>query len=695
MVDWIGRTLSKVRIELLLARGGMAEVYLGMHTTLQRPAAVKLLRQQYQDDPGMLDRFQREARVVARLRHPNIVQVFDFDTVNGQPYLVMEYVAGLALSTYLRALHARGQRLELPVVSQLLTILAGALQYAHEMGVIHRDVKPGNILLASRNAPVDREKPLPADVQAYLTDFGLVRFLNSTHQTTAGEIAGTPAYMSPEGARGEQADERTDVYSLGVVLYEILAGRVPFDADSAMGILLQHINEPPPPIPGLSPALQEVIDCALAKDPQDRYQTPTDLAQAFDAALREPVQGKPSLPGEFFAADAKKFIANRVREVQRLPIFLGIGVVAVTAAIFLLSPGRPAQPAIPTGVPTTPDEPVHSGETAIPVTGVEATPSPQEEQTLALLRFQNGAAILDQVTLASLSMPPPAGRTHYEAWLLGEGGEARRSLGILLLDEFGQGQLGFVDEQGRNLVELYDTLEITLEPDPDPNPNPTRNVAYRVTLPQDGLLHVRHLLVAFGATPNRIGLIHGLLADTVLLDQLAGKMLTAYETGNAVAVRRDTESMLNLIVGSRSLDYRDWDEDGSLVDPGDGFGLLLNGDNAGYIEGSFSHAGYAVTAENTTANMLVHGVHVEVATQNMEGWTPELRDLLKQILSGPVDSQLEPRIRKAVALSDKLLNGIDLNGNEQIEPIPGEGGARTAYQHAYYMADIAVYAAGQ
>src|SRR5258708_730243 len=154
MTDWIGKTVGKVHIDLLLARGGTAEVYLGTHTNLQRSVAVKILRNQYQDDPEFLERFQREARTVAKLRHPNIVQVYDFDVIDGQPYLVMEYLPGVSMSTYLRALHLNHEKLALPTVTRLLAAIANALQYAHESGVIHRDIKPANVLLTSRSFPV-------------------------------------------------------------------------------------------------------------------------------------------------------------------------------------------------------------------------------------------------------------------------------------------------------------------------------------------------------------------------------------------------------------------------------------------------------------------------------------------------------------------------------------------------------------
>jgi len=151
MNEWVGKTLNKVHIDSLIARGGMAEVYLGTHTTLQREVAVKILRNQYEDDEDLLERFQREARVVAKLRHQNIVQVFDYDAVDERPYIIMEYVSGPSLSKYLSKLHKNKGKLELHEINRILTGVAQALQYAHDSGVIHRDIKPGNIILTSHS----------------------------------------------------------------------------------------------------------------------------------------------------------------------------------------------------------------------------------------------------------------------------------------------------------------------------------------------------------------------------------------------------------------------------------------------------------------------------------------------------------------------------------------------------------------
>lgn len=285
MPEWIGKTIGKVRIERYLARGAMAEVYLGSHLTLDRPVAVKVLHSFTEEDPDLLARFQREAKVVASLRHPNIVQVYDFDTIDGHPYIVMEYLRGPTLAGYLRGLHEHKAWLPSHQVARLLKGLADALDYAHGLGVVHRDIKPGNIMLHGKEAEIPLDRPMTSDVEGIITDFGLVRIAHSTHQTASGTISGTPAYMSPEQARGDKTDHRTDIYSLGVVLYEMLAGRVPFDGDSTMSVIFKHINEPPPPIPGISPKAQEVMNRALAKKPDDRYQTCREMAIDFFLAI--------------------------------------------------------------------------------------------------------------------------------------------------------------------------------------------------------------------------------------------------------------------------------------------------------------------------------------------------------------------------------------------------------------------------
>src|SRR5215208_6111426 len=280
MADWAGKTLGKVHINDLIARGGMAEVYTGTHESFGR-VAIKVMRGLLEQDTAQLARFQREAEVIEDLRHQNIVQMLEYAVVDESPYLVMEYIPGPSLATYLKKLQDNQQRLPIGIVAHILQAMASALDYAHLKGIVHRDIKPANVLLRSQSEVIELGKPLPADVEPILTDFGLVRLLDSTMLTTAGSVSGTPTYMSPEQARGEKVDKSTDIYALGIMLYEMLAGTVPFQADTTFGMLMKHINEPPPPLPGISTDLQTLIDRALAKDPELRYESAGDLADEF------------------------------------------------------------------------------------------------------------------------------------------------------------------------------------------------------------------------------------------------------------------------------------------------------------------------------------------------------------------------------------------------------------------------------
>src|SRR5687768_1003037 len=676
MSSWNGKTLGKVQIDSLLARGGMAEVYLGMHTTLQREVVVKIVRNHYEDNSASLERFEREARVVAKLRHPNIVQVFDFDTIDEQPYIVMEYISGPSLSRYLNVLHAKLRRLELPLISRLLTGVASALQYAHESGVIHRDVKPGNILLTSRSSPIMPGEPLPLDFEAVLTDFGLVRLLNSSQQTTIGRIAGTPAYMSPEQARGEATDERTDIYSLGIVLYEILAGHVPFDGESTMSLLLKHINEPPAPILGLSGPLQNVLDRALSKNPADRYQTPNEFAAAFNAVIEErSLASTVEQTTPITIARARKSgQPSKLRNRWLLPVLGGIAIIAIGA--FSLLNGFAA---FGNNIPTA----------SITATPTIATPVGLVSSTLGptgLLRFQDGTATLDKATLTALAMPAPPAGSRYEVWLVGSNSGKRLSLGILVLDENGRGVLTF-DRQDQNLLAAYDRVEVTIKPKAGSDTNGFQQIAYAYTLPESGLKFIRDLLVSSLLAPEKIRLIQGLSETTKLIDQTAGEMLSAYENEDESGTRESAEGIINLLAGSRSQEYKDWDGDGEITDPGDGYGLF-NENNLGYIQAVYSHADYAANSAGASQNMIVNGERVKVCAQNLAHWVPQLRERVLTILNSTSLSDMDIPVRDSVALADQLLNGLDQGDNGTIEPASGQCGVRTTYEYAYYMADM-------
>jgi serine/threonine protein kinase len=373
MPEWIGKTIGKVRIEKLLARGGMAEVYLGTHITLARQVAVKVLHSYIEEEPMLLERFQREARVVAALRHPNVVQVFDFDTIDGHPYIVMEYLKGPTLATYLRYLHQLKKRSPQAQVARLLNGLAAALDYAHSHGVIHRDIKPSNVLLQQNKAEeIPLDKTLPSDVEAVLTDFGLVRVVGTGTYTTSGMLSGTPAYMSPEQARGTDIDHRTDIYSLGIVLYEMLAGVVPFKADNTLTVLHMQIHAKPLAVPGLLPQVQAVLDRALQKDANDRYQSSRELAMDYGRAI------------------------GLIPEAANIPVFTPVTPVRKEV---------PSTPPVPHEMPTrgpVANEPL----SAPPATNQLPTRSPVADEPLTTPPATNQMPTRSPVANEPLTMPP-------------------------------------------------------------------------------------------------------------------------------------------------------------------------------------------------------------------------------------------------------------------------------------------------
>jgi serine/threonine protein kinase len=692
MPEWIGKTIGKVRIERAIAKGGMAEVYLGTHLTLDRPVAVKVMHNYVESDPDLQARFEREAKVVAGLRHPNIVQIFDYDTAEGHPYIVMEYLIGPSLATYLRELHSHNQRFQPVQIARLLITIATALDYAHERGVIHRDIKPGNIILHNKASNISTEQPITERTEAVLTDFGLVRIAQAVTQTASGLVSGTPAYMSPEQAQGVKVDHRSDIYSLGVVLYEMVAGRIPFEGDTSWTLIFKHINEPPPTIEGIQPSVQKVIDRALAKKPEDRYQTARALAADYMDAigmLAEASTLRMSLPASRTAATTSNNGTHASAPAWiRTASFAGIGLLLVALAAFAIPRLTASNP--PTQSATSIPQSTAIQNTVQPTTGPNVVAPLEGTTPVGLLRFQDGTAPADAVTISTSTMPLPAEGSQYEAWLIKDDGEGRISIGVIKFDQDNKGSLLFVDSEGRNLLGIYSAVEITVEPNPDSNPNSSNNIAFSAKLPKGGLTHVRHLLFAFGGTPNQIGFIRGLDADTNLLTKQGAQLLASFQSGDEGDVLLQAENMLNIIVGSQSADHKDWNADGEIDDPGDGYGLLLNGDNLGYIQGSFTHADLAITSPDATQNMLTHGEHVKICATNVSDWTAELRAQLIDILQNPTGSDREGAIRQAVATANQIRNGVDLNGNERIEPIPGEGGALTAYEHAYYMADMLI-----
>ncbi len=276
---WIGRTLSgRYRIDAMLGQGGMSAVYKSTDPNLKRVVAIKLIHPHLSSDPSFVMRFESEASSVASLRHPNIVQVYDFNTDNGVYYMVLEFIPGETLQDRLKRLVDAGRQLSIEEAIKITVNISDAVGYAHQRGLVHRDIKPANIMIDVQG-------------QAILMDFGIVKIMGGASHTSTGAVVGTARYMSPELIRGEMADHRSDLYSLGVTLYEMLSGRPPFMADSAMTLMMMHLNDPVPNVRGfrqdIPPEMVRILEKCLAKDRNERYQS----AAEFSADLRGALTG--------------------------------------------------------------------------------------------------------------------------------------------------------------------------------------------------------------------------------------------------------------------------------------------------------------------------------------------------------------------------------------------------------------------
>ena len=339
MIDLINGQLDRYELKERIGTGGMARVYKAWDTSLERLVAIKILHEHLADDPTFKERFEREAKFIASFNHPNIVQVYDFNVIYRDGlsvcYMVMSYIPGQTLRDMLEESTMQGKHLPLARVRELVDDLTQALGYAHMRGMVHRDVKPGNILLNEHG-------------RAILTDFGIARMVQSNRLTADGVSTGTPIYMSPEQASGQGGDMRSDLYSLGIIVYELLASRPPFIDDTSLAVMLKHLNTVPPAVSEFIKTRQfdAFLVKALAKKPEERFQTSEEFALAFRAAFEVPDFEKTTmLPGVASVTSPKtptlvtsvfQTISERARENPRVSAAIVIATLGAVALMILL-----------------------------------------------------------------------------------------------------------------------------------------------------------------------------------------------------------------------------------------------------------------------------------------------------------------------------------------------------------------------
>jgi len=302
---WIGKSLhGRYVVEEMLGQGGMSAVYKATDPNLKRVVAIKMIHPHLSDNPDFVRRFEEEATAVAPLRHPGIIQVYDFNQEDGVYYMVLEFVPGETVQDHLRRLNAAGRRLSITKAIEYVINICDAVDYAHQRGLIHRDIKPANIMLNLLG-------------EAILMDFGIAKILGGQQHTSTGAVVGTAMYMSPEQIKGERADRRTDIYSLGVTMFEMVSGHPPFEADSAMTLMMMHVNDPVPNLHDLNPEVPDdlvlVINKALEKNPDDRYQTGAQMGAALRKVLGRIKSGssvEAPAPGATMLEEAPKLMTS-------------------------------------------------------------------------------------------------------------------------------------------------------------------------------------------------------------------------------------------------------------------------------------------------------------------------------------------------------------------------------------------------
>jgi tRNA A-37 threonylcarbamoyl transferase component Bud32 len=432
-----GKSLGRYRLEETLGKGGMAEVYRATDTKLARTVAVKVILEKHAVEEHFLERFLREARLVASLEHPNILPVYDFGEENGMPFLVMPYLPGGSLRERLKA-----GPVPLSLASSWIAQLADALDAAHAAGVLHRDVKPANVLLGR-------------DDRLFLADFGIAKMRESqTGLTATGVVVGTPIYMAPEQAQGQPASPATDRYALAVVAFEILSGRPPFEGESALSLMHQHVSTPPPllsaRVAGLPDGLDAVLTKALSKDPAARPPTCRALAEAVAAFAPVGITPPPGLSGPGPVATSPtvvrvsgprpsltsdQTVLTRPRRALRGTAWTVAAVaVAALSGAWWFAAHRTAPAPAPVAAPPPVASPEPSkiaiappAATAVPAAAavVERTPAPaapakkgeplvkrlaDEDKRLAELeaRVKDAEARAAEAAASKLALPPPA-----------------------------------------------------------------------------------------------------------------------------------------------------------------------------------------------------------------------------------------------------------------------------------------------
>lgn len=683
----VGKTLGKVEITGLIGRGGMATVYKGVQADVERTVAVKVLPPHPGQNNDFFSRFRLEAKTIARLQHPHILPLYDYGDQNGILYLVMPYVDGGSLAGRINE-----GPMPLNAVIEYTRQIGGALDYAHRQGVVHRDLKPENILL-------DREG------HALLADFGIVKLIEEASPagtlTATGGLIGTPAYMSPEQAQGMPVDRRSDLYSLAVVVFEMLTGQQPYTADTAMQVVMQQINAPVPSLrsvsPNVSPALDAVLQKALSKDPAGRYASAAEFASALAATAgdhdpleiavavggatvsvttpgRQTPQPAVTTPANPTPAPTNPPLTSTTNTLLLLGGFAIIAILIVAALVLLTGRNQPAATGGSTPVSTAAAAVATRPPTLPPVTAVpgfgRAVYSSTGNTADTISLQINGVAAL------------PAGN-RYIAWLVNTGSGDTRAIGEVTVDAFGSGALTYTDPDGAFLPALYNAVALSAETkDVDQPSGPITYSGSAPALLRQALADVftsASLPEADGKPAYEGSLLDGALAEAQIASTHAGLAAGANNLGG---LQTHAEHTINILNGT-TVDYNG---NGRGENPGRGYGLEY------FLSEIESRLDQAAQEEGVGPVMQGQMELIRVCITNARQWKDEIIGLEQQFLTAPDLESVAAQRAQSTVFARALIDGTDLNGNGTVDPFEGECGLS---QIATYGIAVASMTLGQ
>ncbi|MEO8396415.1 MAG: serine/threonine-protein kinase, partial [Chloroflexota bacterium] len=669
----VGQKLGKYEITALLGQGGMATVYRGYQRDVDRSVAVKVLPPQPGQNSQFIERFRLEARTIARLQHPHILPLYDYGDENDVLYLVMAYADGGSLSDRIR----RGP-MPLPEIQRFFQQVAEALDYAHRQNVIHRDIKPDNILL-------DREG------HVLLSDFGIVKIImddagTTVNLTATGGLVGTPSYMSPEQAQGLPVNDRTDIYSLGIVVYEMLTGKQPFSAETPMQVVLKHITAPVPPLRDFNGKLPSELDGvlrrALEKEPAQRYPT----AKAFYDDFIRVIQGEmPLTPSRFntpaptsasvtYPSPAMQSLQPTVMSQPATNPLLLLGGFAIIALLIvavvalMLSIGRP-----PTVAPT-----VVAEATIAATIPAAALPTPNSSiPNFGTVTYSTSETIGDTVNVQVMGLVAPPSGSKYRVWLYNTGTTDSLMVGDLKLDALGNGQLSLTSSA--ILPILYNAILIT--PESGSSATPDGKAAYSGSVPAQMMGALREILITSpdglppvtSATPadggaettaeasDNSSLLAGALDEAGIGVKHAGLAANAVSVGS---LHTHNEHTINILRGT----LVDYNGDGQGQNPGHGDGIAYFTDR---IQAKLN----AIVAATGSDHQVQSQVDlIGVCLLNVNNWVDQIVTLETQMLSVNSLDGVRQQQTDSTQLAAAIVNGVDLNKNGQVEPFEGECG---------------------